>query len=278
MPTAPPADAYTAGTDALAVLRSVDGDRARHQRTWRILVHPAGRGWRRAGGSASSTPNQTATSVRCRRELLVRGARRRIGTAPRRRVRALRRRRPSPGERGRRPADVKRAAVHARWWPLPTSTPSSAREGGDAADITPYGTSRWEVIETGAAYALSVDVKPRRQRDVQPRVRGDRPHRQHDVRGRRGRRRSSSGLHPHSDTGHRYANPHPDTTPPRRSQRQPQRRRPPQRQRQLRHQRRRRTRCPASSPGWKPGYRRGKRGWSGCRRSSSRSAANECPL
>ena len=33
-----------------------------------------------------------------------------------------------------------------------------SREGGDAADITPYGTSRWRVIETGAAYALSVDV------------------------------------------------------------------------------------------------------------------------
>lgn len=33
-----------------------------------------------------------------------------------------------------------------------------SREGGDAADITPYGTSRWKVIETGAAYALSVDV------------------------------------------------------------------------------------------------------------------------
>ena len=33
-----------------------------------------------------------------------------------------------------------------------------SREGGAAADITPYGTSRWRVIETGAAYALSVDV------------------------------------------------------------------------------------------------------------------------
>ena len=33
-----------------------------------------------------------------------------------------------------------------------------SREGGDAADITPYGTSRWRVIETGAAYSLSVDV------------------------------------------------------------------------------------------------------------------------
>ena len=33
-----------------------------------------------------------------------------------------------------------------------------SREGGDAVDITPYGTSRWKVIETGAAYALSVDV------------------------------------------------------------------------------------------------------------------------
>ncbi len=33
-----------------------------------------------------------------------------------------------------------------------------SREGAAAADITPYGTSRWRVIETGAAYALSVDV------------------------------------------------------------------------------------------------------------------------
>lgn len=33
-----------------------------------------------------------------------------------------------------------------------------SREGGDAADITPYGTSRWEVVETGAGYSLSVDV------------------------------------------------------------------------------------------------------------------------
>ena len=32
------------------------------------------------------------------------------------------------------------------------------REAGSAVDITPYGTSRWRVIETGAAYALSVDV------------------------------------------------------------------------------------------------------------------------
>ncbi len=32
------------------------------------------------------------------------------------------------------------------------------REGGSAIDITPYGSSRWRVIETGAAYALSVDV------------------------------------------------------------------------------------------------------------------------
>lgn len=33
-----------------------------------------------------------------------------------------------------------------------------SREGGDAVDITPQGTNLWEVIETGAAYALSVDV------------------------------------------------------------------------------------------------------------------------
>ena len=33
-----------------------------------------------------------------------------------------------------------------------------SREGGDPADITPYGTNDWRVIETGAAYALSVDV------------------------------------------------------------------------------------------------------------------------
>ena len=33
-----------------------------------------------------------------------------------------------------------------------------SRQGGDPTDITPYGTSRWEVIQIGAAYALSVDV------------------------------------------------------------------------------------------------------------------------
>ena len=33
-----------------------------------------------------------------------------------------------------------------------------SREGGDEVDITPYGTNDWQVIETGAAYALSVDV------------------------------------------------------------------------------------------------------------------------
>ena len=32
------------------------------------------------------------------------------------------------------------------------------REGGDAIDITPYGSNNWRAIETGAAYALSVDV------------------------------------------------------------------------------------------------------------------------
>ena len=32
------------------------------------------------------------------------------------------------------------------------------REGGDAVDITPEGTNLWKVIETGAAYALSVNV------------------------------------------------------------------------------------------------------------------------
>ena len=35
---------------------------------------------------------------------------------------------------------------------------SFSRAGGDATDITPYGTSLWEVIETGTAYELSVDV------------------------------------------------------------------------------------------------------------------------
>ncbi|MDE2837983.1 MAG: hypothetical protein OXL97_10835 [Chloroflexota bacterium] len=33
-----------------------------------------------------------------------------------------------------------------------------SREGGDPIDITPYGSSRWRVLETGAAYALAVDV------------------------------------------------------------------------------------------------------------------------
>ncbi len=33
-----------------------------------------------------------------------------------------------------------------------------SREGGGAVDITPYGSNGWRVIETGAAYALSVDV------------------------------------------------------------------------------------------------------------------------
>lgn len=33
-----------------------------------------------------------------------------------------------------------------------------SREGGAPADITPYGTNDWQAIETGAAYALSVDV------------------------------------------------------------------------------------------------------------------------
>ncbi len=33
-----------------------------------------------------------------------------------------------------------------------------SREGGEAADITPYGSSTWRVIDAGTAYALSVDV------------------------------------------------------------------------------------------------------------------------
>ena len=33
-----------------------------------------------------------------------------------------------------------------------------SREGGGTLDITPYGTNSWQAIETGAAYALSVDV------------------------------------------------------------------------------------------------------------------------
>ena len=49
----------------------------------------------------------------------------------------------------------------------PRSTPDGAaadihvylsREGGSAADITQYGSHRWRAIETGAAYALAVDV------------------------------------------------------------------------------------------------------------------------
>ena len=49
----------------------------------------------------------------------------------------------------------------------PRSTPNGgaadihaylSREGGGTLDITPYGTNNWQAIETGAAYALSVDV------------------------------------------------------------------------------------------------------------------------
>ncbi len=35
---------------------------------------------------------------------------------------------------------------------------SFSRAGGDATDVTSYGTSLWKVIETGTAYDLSVDV------------------------------------------------------------------------------------------------------------------------
>ena len=145
-----------------------------------------------------------------------------------------------------------------------------SRDGGDAVDITPYGTSRWKVIETGKVYALSVDVN----------LGGSGAF---DLEFEATDRTGNTTVADSADVAVT-----PRTPPPRRSRKSTQRRRRPSRSRSpsqpIRPRRSRRPRQPRnqrqrpsprrtrmSSPGWQRGYRHGKRGCTGCRRGSSRS-------
>lgn len=152
----PACDAYTAGTDAIAVLRSVDRDRlAINVRGVSSSIQLVVDGEGPEVSVFHPQPDSYFRSVVVNFSFEVRddgsGLRHDGEFEP-------------SGDGDPRPVNADGDQLTSN---EPRSTPGGgaadihaflSREGGDAADITPYGTSRWEVIETGAAYALSVDV------------------------------------------------------------------------------------------------------------------------
>ena len=152
----PACDAYTAGADAIAVLRSVDGDRlAINVRGVSSSIQLVVDGEGPEVSVFHPQPDSYFRSVVVNFSFEVRddgsGLRHDGEFEP-------------SGDGDPRPVNADGDQLTSN---EPRSTPGGgaadihaflSREGGDAADITPYGTSRWKVIETGAAYALSVDV------------------------------------------------------------------------------------------------------------------------
>ena len=152
----PACDAYTAGTDTLAVLRSVDRDRlAINVRGVSSSIELVVDGEGPEISVFHPQPDSYLRSVVVNFWFEVRddgSGLRHDGEFE------------ASGDGDPRPVNADGDQLTSN---EPRSTPGGgaadihaflSREGGDAADITPYGTSRWEVIETGAAYALSVDV------------------------------------------------------------------------------------------------------------------------
>jgi len=152
----PACDAYTAGTDALAVLRSVDRDRlAINVRGVSSSIELVVDGEGPEISVFHPQPGSYFRSVVVNFSFEVRddgSGLRHDGEFD------------TSGDGDPRPVNADGDQLTSN---EPRSTPDGgaadihallSREGGDAADITPYGTSRWRVIETGAAYALSVDV------------------------------------------------------------------------------------------------------------------------
>ncbi len=152
----PGCDAYTAGTDAVAVLRSVDRDRlAVNVRGVSSSIELVVDGEGPEISVFHPQPDSYLRSVVVNFWFEVRddgSGLRHDGEFE------------ASGDGDPRPVNADGDQLTSN---EPRSTPGGgaadihaflSREGGDPADITPYGTSRWKVIATGAAYSLSVDV------------------------------------------------------------------------------------------------------------------------
>ena len=152
----PACDAYTAGSDALAALRARDGDRLSVtvrgvSGVIELVVDGEGPEFR----VFSPQPDSYLRSVVVRFSFDVRDD----GSGLRHDGEFV-----ESGDGDNRPVNVDGDHLTSN---EPRSTPGGgaadihaylSREGGEAADITLYGTNLWQAIETGAAYALSVDV------------------------------------------------------------------------------------------------------------------------